>query len=111
MKKEYYKTDESGYAVTTNPESPANQLNFECIHLKEDEEIPEDYILAPDGTVPLWLPKWTGSEWVEGLTQEEIDEINNVPHEPTEIEQLRLEQAQANAEMVDLILAMILGGL
>lgn len=28
-------------------------------------------------------PRWDGVQWVEGLTQEEIDALNNVPHELT----------------------------
>lgn len=34
-----------------------------------------------------------------------------LPQPPTEIEQLRLEQAQANAEMIDLMMALIYGGM
>ena len=101
-----YKVDENGYAVMADADLPFNQRRFDSIQLEENEEIPEGYILAPDNTKPLWLPKWTGSEWVEGLPQAEIDELNNQPQEPTEIEALRLEQAQANTEIIELIIAM-----
>ena len=41
----------------------------------------------------LYKPKWDGNKWVEGATQEEIDEITKPqPHEPT-IEE-RLEQTE-----------------
>ena len=55
-------------------------------------------------TEPLFKPKWTGKviedeegnqimgegEWVEGATQEEIDELTKPqPHEPTELEVLQ----------------------
>lgn len=31
----------------------------------------------------LYKPKWDGEKWVEGLTQEEIEEIKNTPKIPT----------------------------
>ena len=41
----------------------------------------------------LYVPKWGGDKWVEGATQEEIDELTKTrPHEPT-IEE-RLEQTE-----------------
>ena len=41
----------------------------------------------------LYIPKWDGDKWVEGATQEEIDELTKPqPHEPT-IEE-RLEQTE-----------------
>ncbi len=106
---EYLKIDENGYAIKIPTELPFNQRHLDSIQLEENEEIPEGYILAPDNTKPLWWLKWTGSEWVEGLPQAEIDELNNQPQEPTEIEELRLEQAQANAEIIELIITMIGG--
>ena len=36
----------------------------------------------------LYHQKWTGTEWVEGLTQEEIDAKNNNPKEPNEFDYL-----------------------
>lgn len=35
-------------------------------------------IPCPQG---LYKPKWNGNEWVEGLTQEEIEAIKNQPTE------------------------------
>ena len=32
----------------------------------------------------FYKPKWDGEKWVEGFTQEEIDELTKIqPHEPT----------------------------
>lgn len=31
---------------------------------------------VPEG---LYLPKWNGTEWIEGMTVEEIEEIKNTP--------------------------------
>ena len=37
----------------------------------------------------LYAPKWDGDKWVEGATQEEIDELTKPkPQEPTEKERL-----------------------
>lgn len=94
----YYKINEQGYAVMTDAELPFNQRNFESIWVEEDEVIPEGYILAPDNTKPLWLPQWTGVEWVEGLSQEEIDEINNQPQEPTTDEMIMLAIAELDMQ-------------
>jgi len=40
---------------------------------------------CPEG---FYKPKWDGSQWVEGLTQVEIDSLKNVVAEPTEAERL-----------------------
>lgn len=41
----------------------------------------------------LYVPKWDGDKWVEGLTDEEIKELTKPrPHEPTVEE--RLEQTE-----------------
>lgn len=55
----------------------------------EETEIGLDVIPAQG----LYVPKWDGDEWVEGATQEEIDELTKPqPQEPT-IEE-RLEQTE-----------------
>lgn len=43
---------------------------------------------------------------LEWITQEELDEIENAPKPLSEFEKLRLEQAQANSELVQLIMTM-----
>lgn len=65
------------------------------------EELAED-IITVDSPNGLYRAKWTGTEWIEGLSQEEIDEINNVPSLPTTEE--RLQQAE------DTILFLLMGG-
>ena len=65
----------------------------------------------------LYKPKWSGEitedeegnitvsegEWVEGATQEEIDELTKPqPQEPTEIDLLHA-QVQASSDYVDLL--------
>jgi hypothetical protein len=36
--------------------------------------------LCPPG---FYRPKWDGEKWIEGLTQDQIDEIKNVPQVPS----------------------------
>jgi len=49
--------------------------------------------------------KYENGVWIKA------EPIPEPPKELTEIEKLRIEQAQANAEMIDLMLTMIYGGL
>ena len=37
----------------------------------------------------FYRPKWNGTEWVEGMAQEEIDLLKNVAVEPTVEERLQ----------------------
>lgn len=60
-------------------------LFIEDVLINENEEIPLDCIETPCPN-GFYMPKWNGAKWVEGLTQEEIDELNNQPRELTEIE-------------------------
>lgn len=64
-----------------------NGLFLEDVILQECEIIPDSCIEAPcpDG---FYKPKWDGVNWVEGLTQAEIDAIKNVPQEPTDEERI-----------------------
>jgi len=63
---------------------------IEDVILEEGQLIPIDCIemLCPSG---FYKPKWNNIEWVEGLTQEEIDIIKNRPIEKTELEILKAE--------------------
>ena len=80
-----------------------------------DEDV--EYGLNTEPAQGLFKPKWSGEitedeegnitvgegEWVEGATQEEIDELTKPqPHEPTEIDLLQA-QVQASSDYVDLL--------
>ena len=53
----------------------------------------------------LFKPKWNGTEWIEGATQEEIDELTKVePSPPTETEMLKQRLEGVESALVDLIL-------
>lgn len=79
-----------------------NGFFVEDVILKDSEEILVDYIQTecPDG---FYKPKWNGTEWVEGLTQEEIEEFKNKPRELSEIEQLKIIQAEQFESILELI--------
>ncbi|MCT6924833.1 hypothetical protein [Metasolibacillus sp.] len=70
-----YKIDDNGFVVFGEDKI-----------LIDGEEIPEGYVSTYLDTSEqgYFKPRWNGTEWVEGATQEEIDEITNVPTEPTQ---------------------------
>ena len=74
------------------------QTNF---FIRDDFTFDEETEIGLD-TEPsqgLYKPKWDGDRWVEGATQEEIDELTKPqPHEPT-IEE-RLEQTEVLLQTV-----------
>lgn len=103
MRKPIYEIDENGFVVEIyvanfdEDGNPVEELAGEMI-----------LVLQPDG---LYHPKWTGEEWVEGATQDEIEEMTKPePQPPSIIDKLRMEQAQANAELIELIFGMSGGG-
>lgn len=61
----YAKVDADGFFV-------------EDVIVDTSQEVPENYISKP---VPegLYKPQWTGEEWVEGLSQDELEKILNAP--------------------------------
>ena len=65
------------------------------LFIRDDFTYDEDteFGLDTEPAQGLYIPKWDGDKWVEGATQEEIDELTKPqPHEPT-IEE-RLEQTE-----------------
>lgn len=55
--------------------------------------------------LPFYKPKWSGTQWIEGATQEEIDELTKVePLPPTEMELLKQRLSITENALVDLIL-------
>lgn len=75
MKKQVYEIDEYGFIAE--------------IYVKEfDDELVENFIdvSPPNG---LYRAKWNGFEWVEDMSQEEIDSINNIPKPPSQEDRLK----------------------
>ena len=73
------------------------------IFIRDDFDFDEETELGLDVTPAqgLFKPKWNDVEWIEGATQEEIDELTKPqPQEPT-IEE-RLEETERIAQMTSL---------
>lgn len=60
-------------------------------------------LICPDG---FYKPKWNGSEWIEGLTQAEIDVLKDAPPEKTTeqktIDKLTTDNELLNLKIIDL---------
>lgn len=69
VKKQYYKINRDGYLI----EIIAAEVN-------------PGGLISVDPPNGLYKPKWVGDKWVNGLTQQEIDELNKpiVPETSTE---------------------------
>mgnify|MGYP000957589972 CR=1 FL=1 len=103
MLKQVYEIDDLGY------------LKEICIkefdeHGNCKEELAENVIIVgvPQG---LYRAKWTGTEWIEDMSQTEIDALNNQPKEPTEIEKLQQEVAGTNAMVLEFMESILMGGM
>lgn len=74
MMQKSYKIDADGFLIFG-----------EDIFINDGEEIPEGYVSIYLDTSErgYFKPRFVNGEWVEGATQGEIDEITNVPTEPT----------------------------
>lgn len=71
--------------------------------LKNKDIIPSDCIEThcQDG---LYKPKWNGIEWVEGLSNEEINKLINTPVDKSEIEILIENQKLIQKALDDILL-------
>ena len=73
------------------------------LFIRDDFDFDEETEIGLDVTPSqeIYKPKWDGDKWVEGATQEEIDELTKPqPQEPT-IEE-RLEETERIAQMTSL---------
>ncbi len=104
MLKQVYEINELGYLQNIKVVEFDEQGN--CL-----DELAKN-IITTDIPQGLYKSKWTGTEWIETMTEAEyIATLPEQPEqEPTEVEKLRLEQAQANAEMIELMLSITNGG-
>jgi len=85
------KVDDKGYFVE-DVLVDIYPIVLEVIQDDEGNEITTEvrdtsYIDTPC-TEGLYKPKWNGSEWVEGLTELEIEDVRNQPHVITESEKI-----------------------
>lgn len=87
MKKQVYKVNYNGYLVEIYVSEVDENGNI------LDEEF--NTLISVDPPHGLLKARWNGSEWIEGATQEEIDELTKVePSPPTAEERIdALEEA------------------
>lgn len=92
MKKEVYKVDKQGFVIETHV-ADVDEFN----NVLDEDKL--DYI--PFGFQRFYKPRWNGTEWIEGATKEEIDEITKI--EPT----LPTQEEIANQRLSDLELMLV----
>lgn len=81
MKKQIFEIDKDGYWIRDVQLYPIGYGDEEVLY-----EYPDYYteIKPPTEIQPFWRPRWTGTEWIEDMSKEEIDELNKPqPTEPT----------------------------
>lgn len=82
---EVFQIDENGYITEKYIAEFDEESN--CLN---QEELPNSNSIVfnkpPNG---LYRPRWTGVKWIEDMSQEEMNQLNNQPKETTEIEILR----------------------
>ena len=105
MKKTIYQIDEEGFMTYETIEIKPSSTDEEDNHVYE---IPEGYVDTPlpsneYGQLPFYRPRWTGEVWVEDMSLEEIEKIVNAPKELTEIEKLKVSQAEQFESILELL--------
>lgn len=70
-----------------------------CVYDEEGNKIYDTHYIDVEVPQGLYKPKWTGTEWVEGMTQEEINVIKN-----QEVEHTLEEKNRADIDYISLML-------
>lgn len=96
MKKQVYEIDGNGFLK----EIYIVEVDGSGKILDEDKT----HLISIDPPQGLYKAKWIGAKWIEGATQEEIDELTKVEPGPPTAEQ-RIEELEAAVNLI------ILGGL
>jgi hypothetical protein len=79
-------------------------------HLNQDDEFTLGMVVIDPISEGFYHPKWNGSEWIEGLDQEQINAMKNVPVTPTEMDVLKEQNAELNLQIIDIWETLIIGG-
>lgn len=79
-------------------------------HLNQDDEFTLGMVVIAPISEGFYHPKWSGTEWIEGLGQEQIDAMKNVPVTPTEMDVLKEQNAELNLQIIDIWETLIIGG-
>ncbi|MGA3598573.1 hypothetical protein [Lysinibacillus agricola] len=104
VRKEVYEVDKDGFIIDNYLANFDERENIVSYINANGEDVEVDKVFITVG-IPgnLYKAKWTGLEWVEGATQEDIDKITKVePSPPSETEQtieLLKKQNQALSKM------------
>lgn len=94
--KQVYVVDEYGYIIDLKQISKMENLpNHIEVPLPTDAEAMQ---------LKFYKARWDGEKWVEGLTEEEIYELNKLQErELTEIDKLKLSQAEQFETILELL--------
>lgn len=101
MYKEYYKLDDNGYIL----DNYLGELDEDGKIIGEFNDLGINYCFeCLPQPLPYYRPKWNGSQWVEGETQEEkeLREFNELQYKlkPTEEE---LEEAKLEIKTIEIL--------
>ncbi|WP_255259412.1 hypothetical protein [Bacillus wiedmannii] len=79
----------------------------DVIGYKDVYDIPDNATEIPLPQ-PNWKPVWNGEEWIETITQEELDELNKpqIP-QPSELDKLKKQQELMQQALDELIISSI----
>lgn len=92
-----YEVDSEGFIVEVYP-------------LDGDFEILEEWVIRELPQPNFYKPKWDGKEWVEGVNEEELEEIMKPkPGLPSEMDLLK-EQVQSQNEAIAELTMLFYGG-
>ncbi len=104
--KEAIKTDLNGLYIepVIVPLSQTGVTEMREMTLSETEEVLTGYIVAEKVPEGLFTPRWdfSNSMWIEGMEQEQIDEIRNAPRPLSPEDRI----AQLEAESVEVMLGL-----
>lgn len=84
--KQVFKIDSEGFYLEPYIPQPNEVMDFDYVG-----------VMPTEG---LYKHKWNGTEWVEGLSQAEIDTIKNAPQPVSELDQLKKQQADLVFELM-----------
>lgn len=102
MHKKLIRIDDNGFILFGEDLIVEKDFNNGELQGYVETPLPTD---SEGNQLPFHKPKWNGAAWIEGATQEEIDELTKVvPSPPTEMEILKQRLEGMESALVDLIL-------
>lgn len=96
LKKQVYEVDSDGFLIEIYVADVDGDGNI------QDED--KKNCISVDPPHGLYKPKWSGSEWIEGATQEEIDELTKQqPVLPSQTEILEQRLSDVEVMLVEIL--------